>query len=67
MKVRLKPTLDAAGTEVALRLGEIVESDSSNRAGVATEAPLRDTPQHEVFFERVGQVLGVPASKEPGR
>jgi hypothetical protein len=59
MKVSLKPTLDEKGTEVAVRLTEIIESDSSNRAGQATETPLRDTPQYDVFFRRVGQVLGV--------
>jgi hypothetical protein len=59
MKVTLKPTLDGMGTEVAVRLREIIEADSSNRAGQATEAPLRDTPQYDVFFLRVERVLGV--------
>lgn len=67
MKVKLKATLDGAGTEVAVRLGEIIESDSSNRAGQATEAPLRDTPQYDVFFQRVGRVLGVPPVDERKR
>jgi hypothetical protein len=60
MKVSLKPTLDGKGTEVAVRLKEIIEADSSNRAGQATETPLRDTPQYDVFFKRVGTQLGVP-------
>ncbi|MSU52673.1 MAG: hypothetical protein EXS41_04665 [Opitutaceae bacterium] len=60
MKVRLSRALEGA-TEVSIQITEIIEADSSNRAGVATAAPLRDTPQYEVFFERVGQVLGVPA------
>ncbi len=64
MKVKLKPTLDGKGTEIAVRLGEILEGDSSNRAGQATETPLRDTPQYEVFFQRIGRVLGVPAETE---
>lgn len=59
MKVGLKATLDGKGTEVAVRLTEIIEADSSNRAGQATESPLRDTPQYDVFFRRIGQVLGV--------
>ena len=59
MKVSLEPTLDGKGTDVAVRLTEILEADSSNRAGQATETPLRDTPQYDVFFRRVGQVLGV--------
>ena len=59
MKVSLHPTLDGKGTDVAIRLTEILETDSSNRAGQATETPLRDTPQYDVFFRRVGQVLGV--------
>jgi hypothetical protein len=59
MKVTLQPTLDGQGTNVSLRLTEIIEADSSNRAGQATETPLRDTAQHDVFFRRVGQALGV--------
>jgi hypothetical protein len=62
MKVALKSTLDGKGTEVAVRLKEIIETDSSNRAGQATETPLRDTPQYDVFFKRVGTALGVPPS-----
>lgn len=62
MKVALKPTLDGKGTEVTVRLREIIEADSSNRAGQATETPLRDTPQYDVFFRRVGTQLGVPPS-----
>ena len=60
MKVRLRATLDGTGTDVAVSLAEIIEQDSSNRAGQATGMALRDTPQYEVFFERVGQVLGAP-------
>ncbi len=60
MKVTLKPTLDGKGTEVSVRLKEIIEADSSNRAGQATETPLRDTPQYDVLFKRVGTALGVP-------
>ncbi|MEO6245096.1 MAG: hypothetical protein ABIQ12_06645 [Opitutaceae bacterium] len=67
MKVKLKATLDGLGTEVAVRLGEIIESDSSNRAGQATETPLRDTPQYEVFFQRIGRVLGTPSATERPR
>lgn len=63
MKVKLERALDG-GTTVAVRITEIIEADSSNRAGQATETPLRDTPQYEVLFERIGQVLGVkPAGK----
>ncbi len=60
LKVRLKPSLDGSGTEVAVRLTEIIEPDSSNRPGQATEAALRDTPQYEVLFEKLGQVLAAP-------
>ena len=57
MKVRLRASLDGSGTEVTVRLTEIVEPDSSNRPGQATEVALRDTPQYEVLFEKLGQVL----------
>ncbi|MBL9208948.1 MAG: hypothetical protein JNL92_00685 [Opitutaceae bacterium] len=59
MKVALRPTLDGKGTDVSVWLKEIIEADSSNRAGQATETPLRDTPQYDVFFLRVGRILGV--------
>lgn len=59
MKVALRPTLDGKGTDVSVWLREIIEADSSNRAGQATETPLRDTPQYDVFFLRVGRMLGV--------
>jgi hypothetical protein len=67
MKVGLRATPDGAGTEVTVRLREILEADSSNRAGQATEGPLRDTPQYDVFFRRVGAVLGVPAQEDANR
>jgi len=59
MKVALRPTLDGKGTDVSVWLKEIIEADSSNRAGQATETPLRDTPQYDVFFLRVERMLGV--------
>jgi outer membrane lipoprotein SlyB len=64
MKVRLEKTLEG-GTEVRVRITEIIEADSSNRAGQATESPLRDTPQYEVFFRRVQEALeGAGAAKK---
>lgn len=60
MKVKLRPSLEAGRTEMTVRFTEIIEADSSNRAGQATGMPLRDTPQYEVLFERVGEVLGLP-------
>jgi hypothetical protein len=56
IKVRLRAAIEG-GTEVSVKITEILESDSSNRAGMATETPLRDTPQYEVFFQRVGDTL----------
>lgn len=57
IKVRLEGTLDGKGTELSVLITEIVEADPSNRVGQATEAPLRDTPQYEVFFRGVEQAL----------
>jgi len=67
MKVQLHATLDGKGTDVSVWLSEIIEPDSSNRSGQATEAPLRDTPQYEALFSRVGQILGVQGTAEPRR
>lgn len=57
MKVKLRGTIDGA-TEITIRLTEIIEANASARGGMATETPLRDTPQYEVFFRRVEQALG---------
>ena len=56
LKVRLEKSLDG-GTNVSAKITEIIEADSSNRAGLATETPLRDTPQYEVLFRRVQEAL----------
>jgi hypothetical protein len=62
MSVQLHPT-DPTNTEVNVRLTEVIESDSSGRAGQATGSPLRDTPQYEVFFREVQKALNAPAAK----
>jgi hypothetical protein len=67
IKVHLRATLDGKGTDVSVWLSEIIEPDSSNRSGQATEAPLRDTPQYEALFSRVGQILGGQGTVEPKR
>jgi len=59
LKAKLDPARDG-GTAVVVRITEIIESDSSNRAGLATETPLRDTPQYEVFFRGIEQALAAP-------
>lgn len=61
MEVRLNASEAAGGTEVTVRLVEILEADSRNRAGQATQSPLRDTPQYEVFFREVSRAVGQPA------
>ena len=59
LSVRLNAALDG-GTEVSLLFKEIIESDSSGRAGQGTESPLRDTPLYEVYFRSVQQALDAP-------
>ena len=61
VKVRLHAMSDGTGTEIAVRFTEIIEADSANRAGIATESPLRDTPQYEVFFRHVQGALDAAA------
>ena len=63
MKVRLRSPLDGKGTDLTLRISEIIEPDSTHRLGRATELPLRDSPQYEVFFRRVQQALGAAEPK----
>jgi hypothetical protein len=63
MKVKLERSTEG-GTQLTVRITEILEADSSNRAGLATETPLRDTPQYDVFLRRVQQALEAhPLSK----
>jgi hypothetical protein len=57
LKARLNPTPDG-GTEVQVWIKEIVEGDSENHPGFATESPLRDTPLYEAFFHAVQQGIG---------
>jgi hypothetical protein len=64
MKVRIEKSLDG-GSRITVRITEIIEADSANRAGLATETPLRDTPQYDVFFRRVQEALApAPAQKK---
>jgi len=57
LQATLRPNGDGSGTQVTARLTEVLEADSSNRAGQAVEVPLRDTPQYQVLFDRVGALL----------
>jgi hypothetical protein len=61
MKVKLERSVEG-GTQLTVRITEIIEADSSNRAGQATETPLRDTPQYDVFLRRVQQAIDAPAT-----
>lgn len=65
VKVRLHATLDETGTEVSVRFTEILEADSSNRMGMATETTMNDTPLYEVFFRNIQQALGTRATAQP--
>jgi hypothetical protein len=55
MKVKIHEAGD--GSEVVVTLKEIIEADSSNRAGVATETPLRDTPLYDSFLRAIQKAL----------
>lgn len=70
-QVMIRVSVDPAveGSQVAVRFTEIIEADSSNRAGLATETPLRDTPQYEVFFRAVEEALAKPdtGDRKPDR
>ena len=58
LRVRLRPV--AEGTEVNVRITEVIEDDSTGRPGQATEAALRDTPQYQSFFRRIEELLASP-------
>ncbi len=60
MRVRLRPDVDGS-TSVSVAFSEIIEVDSTNQPGLATETPMRDTPLYEVFFDKVQALLLAPA------
>lgn len=62
LKARLEPNPEG-GTQVTVRITEILERDPTHRPGQATETPLRDSPQYEVFFRAVEQALKDPAPR----
>ena len=66
MKARVSAGLDGRSAILSVSLSEVLEDDSSNRPGLATRSALRDTPQYQVLFQRVSDILGVPAQM-PGR
>jgi len=59
MKVRMENSQDS-GTTVTVSFSEILEADSSNQPGMATETPMKDTPLYEVFFRNLQQALQAP-------
>jgi hypothetical protein len=59
MKVHLSPAAES-GTEVEVSLIEVIEEDTANQPGMATQTPLRDTPLYEVFFRDVQTALTAP-------
>jgi hypothetical protein len=65
LKVRLDYEADA-GTTVTIQFSEIIEADSSNQPGMATETPMRDTPLYEVFFRNLQQALQAPPTAMGG-
>jgi len=56
LKVRLHVASDGA-TEAKVWLKEIIEADSANHAGTATETPLRDTPLYDTFFRNLQRAI----------
>lgn len=59
MKVRLHATPEG-GTEAKVWLKEVIEADSANHAGTATETPLRDTPLYDTFFRNLQRAIDTP-------
>jgi hypothetical protein len=59
MKVTLSPAAES-GTNVEVSLTEVIQEQSANTPGMATQSPLNDTPLYEVFFRNVQQALAQP-------
>ncbi len=65
-QVSMKVRVHAAGengSEVTVVLKEVIEADSANHAGTATETPLRDTPLYDSFLRAIQKALD--AQKSP--
>jgi hypothetical protein len=60
LKANFENALDG-GTEVSVRITEIIEEDSEHQRGRATESPVTDTPLYEVFFRGVQQGIRAPS------
>lgn len=60
IKADFRPTLDGTGTEVSVRMSEIIEADSERHQGQGTEVPLRDTALCEVFLRNIQQAVAAP-------
>ncbi len=67
LQAELRPTLDGQGTAVTVRLTEVIEADSSNRAGQAVEVPRRESSQQQVLFERIASLLAAAARESEGQ
>ncbi len=71
LRAEFHPALEAPGTEVSVRMTEVIESDSTNHQGQGTETPLQDTPLVEAFFHGIQKNLGptpaAPAGPPPAR
>ena len=63
LRAQFHPTLDGNGTEVSVRMTEVLEADSERHEGQGTETPLRDTSLPEVFFDYVQAALAAPPAK----
>jgi hypothetical protein len=59
LKLKLSAMTDDT-TEAGLVLSEVIEADSSGRAGMGTATQLKDTPLYEVFFRNVQLVMDSP-------
>jgi hypothetical protein len=52
-----RPAPDGPGTQVTVRMTEVIEADSTNHPGQGTENALTDTPLVDVFFHAIQQNL----------
>jgi len=59
LKAKFEPALDG-GTQVTVKMTEIIQEDAEHDLGRATESPLEDTPLYEVFFRTIQQELAAP-------
>lgn len=65
LKADFQPSVDGKGTDVTVRMSQIVEEDSEHHRGQGVETPLRDTALYDTFFSAIDRHLALASAPSP--